>query len=248
MPIASYYIFLYNKGTSRVGICALSAAWTGSCQADEKAILRYKFRIPLLQRRGSPSCCSIFCWQFGRMAKRKEENAMNKSKSPLFTTHSIALMGLLLAAEIVLSRFCSIATWNIKIGFTFIPLVLSAGLFGPIGAGVLAALADFLGAILFPIGPYFPGFTFTQFCVGVVFGLLLQKKQSMGHIVGAVLLTQILGSLLLDSYWISVLYGSPYLVLLGTRAIQCAVMSALEIVVIPILLKQLVPRMKAIMA
>ena len=125
---------------------------------------------------------------------------------------------------------------------------VSAGLFGPIGAGVLAALADFLGAILFPIGPYFPGFTFTQFCVGVVFGLLLQKKQSMGHIVGAVLLTQILSSLLLDSYWISVLYGSPYLVLLGTRAIQCAVMSALEIVVIPILLKQLVPRMKAIMA
>ena len=103
---------------------------------------------------------------------------MNKSKSPLFTTHSIALMGLLLAAEIVLSRFCSIATWNIKIGFTFIPLVLSAGLFGPIGAGVLAALADFLGAILFPIGPYFPGFTFTQFCVGVVFGLLLQKNRA----------------------------------------------------------------------
>ena len=103
---------------------------------------------------------------------------MNKSKSPLFTTHSIALMGLLLAAEIVLSRFCSIATWNIKIGFTFIPLVLSAGLFGPIGAGVLAALADFLGAILFPIGPYFPGFAFTQFCVGVVFGLLLQKNRA----------------------------------------------------------------------
>ncbi len=173
---------------------------------------------------------------------------MNKSKSPLFTTHSIALMGLLLAAQIILSRFCSIATWNIKIGFTFIPLVLSAGLFGPVGAGVLAALADFLGAVLFPIGPYFPGFTLTQFCVGIVFGLLLQKKQSMGHIVCAVLATQLLGSLLLDSYWISVLYGSPYLALLSTRVIQCAVMSALEIAVIPILCKQLVPRMKAIMA
>ena len=173
---------------------------------------------------------------------------MNKSKSPLFTTHSIALMGLLLAAQIILSRFCYIATWNIKIGFTFIPLVLSAGLFGPVGAGVLAALADFLGAVLFPIGPYFPGFTLTQFCVGIVFGLLLQKKQSMGHIVCAVLATQLLGSLLLDSYWISVLYGSPYWALLSTRMIQCAVMSALEIAVIPILCKQLVPRMKAIMA
>ena len=81
---------------------------------------------------------------------------MNKSKSPLFTTHSIALMGLLLAAEIVLSRFCSIATWNIKIGFTFIPLVLSAGLFGPIGAGVLAALADFFGRYLIPHWPLLP--------------------------------------------------------------------------------------------
>lgn len=173
---------------------------------------------------------------------------MNRTRSSFFTPHSIALMGLLLAAQIVLSRFCSISTWNIKIGFTFIPIVLSAGLFGPWGAGMLAALADFLGALLFPIGPYFPGFTATAFCVGAVFGLLLQRKQNWGRIIAAVLTTQLCGSLLLDSYWISMLYGSPYLALLSTRAIQCAVMCALELSVIPILCKQLVPRMKSIMA
>lgn len=173
---------------------------------------------------------------------------MNQTKSSLFSTHSIALMGLLLAAQIILSRFCSIATWNIKIGFTFIPLVLSAGLFGPVSAGLLAALADFLGAILFPIGPYFPGFTFTQFCMGMVFGLFLQKKQTLPSVICAVLITQILGSLLLDTYWISTLYGSPYWVLFGTRAIQCAVMCTLEIVIIPVLCKQLVPRLKTAIA
>lgn len=173
---------------------------------------------------------------------------MNRSKASFFTPHSIALMGLLLAAQIVLSRFCSIATWNIKIGFTFIPIVLSAGLFGPWGAGMLAALADFLGAVLFPIGPYFPGFTATAFCVGVVFGLLLRQKQSWGRILAAVVITQLCGSLLLDTFWISLLYGSPFLALLSTRAIQCAVMCALELFVIPVLCKQLVPRMRSIVA
>lgn len=171
---------------------------------------------------------------------------MNKTKSSRFNPHRIALMGLLLAAQIVLSRFCSISTWNIKIGFTFIPIVLSAGLFGPVGAGFLAALADFLGAILFPIGPYFPGFTATQFFVGVVFGLLLQNQQNMGRIVLAVFITQVFGSLLIDSYWISVLYGSPYAALLATRAIQCTVMCALEIVVLPVLCHRLMPKMKSV--
>ena len=36
----------------RVDTCALSAAWTGSCQADEKIILRCMRRIPLHQKIG----------------------------------------------------------------------------------------------------------------------------------------------------------------------------------------------------
>ncbi len=41
------------KMHSRVGLCALSAAWTGSCQVDEKNFLRYTVRIPLLHMTGS---------------------------------------------------------------------------------------------------------------------------------------------------------------------------------------------------
>ena len=83
----------------------------------------------------------------------------------------------LIAAAIVLSRFLSINAWNLKIGFTFVPVFLAAYLYGPLGGAIVGGIADFLGATLFPIGAYFPGFTLTCVLTGVVYGLLLQKKQ-----------------------------------------------------------------------
>ena len=41
----------------------------------------------------------------------------------------------LIAAAIVLSRFLSINAWNLKIGFTFVPVFIAAYLYGPIGGG-----------------------------------------------------------------------------------------------------------------
>ena len=67
----------------------------------------------------------------------------------------------LIAAAIVLSRFLSINAWNLKIGFTFVPVFLAAYLYGPLGGAIVGGIADFLGATLFPIGAYFPGFTLT---------------------------------------------------------------------------------------
>lgn len=72
----------------------------------------------------------------------------------------------LIAAAIVLSRFLSINAWNLKIGFTFVPVFIAAYLYGPIGGAVVGGIADFIGAILFPIGAYFPGFTLTCVITG----------------------------------------------------------------------------------
>ena len=73
--------------------------------------------------------------------------------------------------EVVLSRFLSISTESLKIGFAFVPLVCCAMLYGPVWGAVAGGLADFIGAVLFPIGPYFPGFTLTNALIGLVFGL-----------------------------------------------------------------------------
>lgn len=149
-----------------------------------------------------------------------------------FNTKTLTILGLLVAVEIVLSRFLSISAWNIKIGFGFVPIALAAILYGPLAGGLVAAVGDFLGAVLFPIGPYFPGFTFTAFLTGMVFGLFLHKKQNLRNIAGAVLVNQLIMSLLLNTLWISILYGSPFLPLLETRVFQAVLLGVVQFVVI----------------
>ena len=141
-------------------------------------------------------------------------------------------LAVLLALEIVLSRFLSISAWNIKIGFNFVPIVLAAMCYGAIPAAAVAALGDFLGATLFPIGPYFPGFTLTAALTGALFGLLLYRKNNVVNSVAAVLLAQFVLSLLLNTYWIHLLYGAPFQELLVTRVAQTGILSVLQLVTI----------------
>ena len=159
-----------------------------------------------------------------------------------FNTKKLITLSVLVAMDVVLTRFLSINAWNTRIGFVFVPLVIAAMMYGPLSAGIVAALADFIGAILFPTGPYFPGFTFSVFLMGIVFGLFLYKDRSFWRVVVSVLITQFVISLFLTTYWISFLYGANYKALLATRVVQSAIISAAQIIVIP-LMAQLVKRL-----
>lgn len=147
-------------------------------------------------------------------------------------TKTLVNIALLAGFHVVLSRFLSINAWNIKIGFAFFPVFLAAYLYGPLAAGAVGALGDFAGALLFPIGPYFPGFTLTCGLSGVVYGLLLHKKQTLPRVLAAVGINVIALGLFFNSFWISVLYGAPYLGLLSVRVVQAAVLFVAESVVI----------------
>jgi len=151
----------------------------------------------------------------------------NHEKTKLLVT-----MGLMVAIHIILSRWLSINAWNLKIGFAFVPVFIAAWAFGPVPAAVVGGLGDFLGALLFPIGPYFPGFTLSCALTGAIFGVLLHKEQTMPRIVTAVVLNQFGVSLLLSSFWISMLYGTSYTVLLETRVIQSAILTGVELITI----------------
>ena len=79
-------------------------------------------------------------------------------KKPIFTTKMLAVMSLLVALEVIIARFGTIRPTNsLKLSLDFIPVVVSAILFGPIPAMIISILADILGAFLFPVGPFFPG-------------------------------------------------------------------------------------------
>lgn len=156
-----------------------------------------------------------------------------------FNTKMIVTLGLLAAIEIVFSRFLSINMWNIKIGFSFVPLAVAGMLYGPLPAGITAVIADLIGATLFPSGQFFPGFTLTTFLVGVTFGVFLYKKQTPVRILLAVAVNQLCLSMLLQSFWISTLYITPYWTTLTSRIPQVLLMAPTQFIVIGIMAKAL---------
>ena len=89
----------------------------------------------------------------------------------------LVTMAFLIALEIVLTRFCSINTPILRIGFGFLPVAMMGIMFGPLWAGIGYAVGDLLGMLIFPSGAYFPGFTLTAFLTGLVFGFFLHGKE-----------------------------------------------------------------------
>lgn len=165
---------------------------------------------------------------------------MNKKKSP----YVIAYSALLIAIEIVLNRFCSINTMGWKIGFGFVPIVIAAAMFGSVTAAVVYGLSDLIGALLFPIGAYFPGFTVSAAIMGAVYGLFLYKKTDdkkisfFPNVIVPVLFNNIVIGLLLNTMWVSILYGSKtYWGWFLYRLPEYAILIPLGCVLIPILVR-----------
>ena len=98
------------------------------------------------------------------------------TKLSLTKSKKIILSAMLLSILIVLSRFFSIKSSFLVISFSFIPMMLAGIYLGPKYAATIAGLGDLIGAILFPFGAYFPGFTISSALIGFIYGIFLYKK------------------------------------------------------------------------
>jgi ECF transporter S component (folate family) len=159
---------------------------------------------------------------------------------PKIDSKTLVQVSLLIALEIVLSRFLSIATPIVKIGFGFVPIAVCAMLYGPVLAGAAGGLADFIGAILFPIGPYFPGFTLSAALTGAVFGVFLYRRENKWrYLAAAVCINCLVISLGLSTFWIHALYGTPLDKLIPARALQNLIMIPIQFTVLRLLRRPL---------
>ncbi len=161
-----------------------------------------------------------------------------KNEDRIFTLTCLAL---LTAMQIVLARYLAIpVTESIRFSFSFIPVVIAARRFGILGGVLVYGLGDFLGAMIFPTtGAYFPGFTLTAAISGLIYGLYLGKKGGAVRIILSVLTSNILCTILMNSYWVSTLYGSDFGAVLLSRLPQSAIMSVLQIIFMVLFLEKI---------
>ena len=149
-----------------------------------------------------------------------------KSKQYIF---SMVTAALLIALKIVLERFLSYSVWNQRFGFSFIAVAFAAAMLGTPWAMLVAGAGDVLGMLIFPNGPYFPGFTLTAVLTALCTGLFIHKNASFLRVTLSVLINQIFGSVLLNSLWISILYGKGFIALIPGRIIQSVFMTVIQI-------------------
>ena len=151
-------------------------------------------------------------------------------------TKKLIVSAQLLALDVVLTRLLAINTPVMKIGLGFAAVALCAILYGPWWAAMVAALGDLVGALLFPTGAFFPGFTLTAACTGLIFGLCLYRRdKSLLWPILAAALNVLLVSYLANTAMITYISGTPYTTLLKARAVQLAVMLPVQIVVLSFL-------------
>lgn len=150
----------------------------------------------------------------------------------------IIIAGLLLATTIVLSRFLSIKTPIVVISFSFIPLMLSGILLGPWWTMMIAGLADLIGALLFPFGAYFVGYTITSLITGFVYGLFLHRKDDKLNnkkfvlkLIISCFIVLIVCNGLINSLWIYITSKKAIMAILPTRLLKQIVMLPIEVVI-----------------
>ncbi len=154
-------------------------------------------------------------------------------------TQKLVIIALLIAMEVILTRFLSIQTPFVRIGFGFLPIAIIGIMYGPIAAGGAYALGDLLGATLFPSGKFFPGFTLSAFLTGLVYGFFLKNRgDDFLRIVIAGLFVVCI-RVGLDTLWLSMLMGQSYMVLLPVRLLKGLIDIPLQIILIPLLWKKI---------
>ncbi len=152
-------------------------------------------------------------------------------------------MAALLTAIVIAASSIKIPISNIlEIRFSTIPLAVSGNIFGPGIAAVIGIMSDLIGFVIWPTGPYFPGFTVSAMISGAIFGLLLHKKDGsfpgLSRVILAVVINAAVVNLVLNSLWLAMLYGKGgFIAVLSARIIKELIMIPINILLISGIIK-----------
>ena len=143
-------------------------------------------------------------------------------------TKKLVIMGVAVALILVIPKLIipiSVFGFStVKIGFGFIITFLVATQLGPLSGGLVAAIANVLFAFLFPVRPYFPGFTLTSFIAGIIVGCLMKffskfsKNENSLLVCFISILLARLFSALLNTVWLwLIFFKTSFILILFSR-------------------------------
>lgn len=144
----------------------------------------------------------------------------------------VTLIAILIAATIVLQRFLSFRTPIIQINFMFVPVMLAGMMLGWPGATFIATVSDLIGALLFPSGSFFFGYTLTAFLMGLVAGICLYRPDGVRldkkFIVRLIICILLIAGVLnggLNTVWVLMMTGDASRIVVPLRITKQLIMA-----------------------
>lgn len=178
------------------------------------------------------------------LVPKQAENSLSlsekfrQSAQELKQVRTLTGVAMLLAMSVVISFTASVrVTETIKIGLGYLITALLGMLYGPFTAALAAGAGDLIKYLLKPDGAYFFGFTLTAMLGGVVYGVFFyREKCTIPRAIASKATVSLLLNCLLNTVWVSWLYGMPFLGALGPRVIKNLMALPFEIVLLYIVL------------
>jgi len=171
---------------------------------------------------------------------RKMPALVESSVQELRRVSSLTGAAMLSALNVILNQFTVVLSLTQKLGFSFLTVGVSGMLYGPVLTGLIGAGTDILKFFVGPPnGPFFPGFTLSEFLQGFLYGLFLyQKPVTLKRTFAAKLTTTLVINMTLTPLWLSMMYGDAFYVLVGARLLKNVLMLPIETALLYFLLKK----------
>ncbi len=168
-----------------------------------------------------------------------EGNVFVRSLRGLRRPRALVTAAMLLAVQVLLGLVAAIPLGpSIRISFGYLALSTTGALLGPAASMLNGALADILGSVIHPIGPYFPGFTLTGLVNGAIYGVSLYDREiSLKRVLITKLLIDVICNLLLNTLWLDLLYGRAFFAILPMRALKNLLQYPVDVILLYPLLK-----------
>lgn len=141
--------------------------------------------------------------------------------SKITNVKTLATAGMLLALAVIFGFLKVPITDTLEIRFLTLPIAMAGILLGPVYGILVGALTDIVSYIVMPTGAFFPGFTISYALTGLIYAIVAhvdsKGKISLVRILIAQLICSFFIDVLLNSLWLSILYGIPFMVVLVPR-------------------------------
>ena len=158
-------------------------------------------------------------------------------------TNSLVKAALLTGLSVILTRFFAIMVPiaglpTIRIGFGDIPITMAGIILGPVYGALTGFASDVLGVLVNSQGAFHPGFTLTSTLTGLIPGLIFMQYKKKDNwltfkkVFSVTLTNGIINSMILNTIWLSGMFGKSFLVMLPPRLLSSTINLILHAVII----------------